>query len=427
VGGAVRDLIIGKEVKDYDFVLEQRSPSFLEQLGELFEASYFSMGQSRQELVYRLVKLNKTLDFCIMTGNNIHDDLMRRDFTINAIAYSFDDRKFYASSRAWYDLQHGTIDLCSPQAIEMDPLRMLRAVREECTLPGFRLSDAVKAVVRQHTMLLYAVASERVRAELDAIVVSRDGAHGLRLLHDLGLLRVIMPELAPLQGLAQGRHHAEDALSHTLSVVEQVNELASTANDLDFTPDTEEQIILAYSALLHDIGKPQARQVDETGEIHFYGHPAQSALLADSIMRRLKFPNRRRDTVLLLVRHHMRVLTLAVGRPRDAAVRRLIHDLGAATKSLLTLGLAELMAKGARGVPERDHYLALCRRIIDLYEREDLVAPPPLVAGDDLLAIGYRPGPELGAVLKEIRKKQIEGVLRTKEEAMRFVRDAYPV
>jgi tRNA nucleotidyltransferase/poly(A) polymerase len=425
VGGAIRDIILKRDIKDYDFVVKEMTSAFLDHLGELLEASVFPMGKGRQEQVYRLVKGERTIDFAVMVGDAIDQDLTRRDFTINAIAYSFAEGRFFADPQAIKDVKEGRIALVSPQALQADPLRMLRAVRYRCTLPGFELTDGLKEGITCHQGLISDVAQERIRAELDTINLSPDPARGLQLMHEIGLLITIFPELAPLEGLPQGRHHRTDAFCHSIEMVGEVNRLMNEGHPFPFRPTDQDRLILGYAALYHDLGKPATQSIDEGGEVHFYGHPQESSLLAQGIMRRLKFPNRVRDGVLLVVENHMHILTLAAGEPKDNALRRLIYRMGEEIKLLLLLGLAETGSKGNGDKDEQVRFMDLCRRIWDLYEREDLIAPEPLLRGRDLLELGHVPGPRMGEILEEVRKRQIAGELRNKEEALRFVRKEY--
>jgi poly(A) polymerase len=425
VGGAVRDIILKREIKDYDFVVQEMTAAFLDHLGERLEASVFPMGKGRHEGVYRLVKSEHTIDFVVMEGDTIDQDLLRRDFTINAIAYSFTEKQFFAPPGAMNDLKAKRIDPVSPQALQADPLRMLRAVRYRCTLPGFDLTQRLKDAITRHQELISDVAPERIRAEMDQIILSPMPALGLHLMHELGLLIRLFPELAPLEALPQGRHHRTDALSHSLEVVGEGNRLLVGEHPFPFRPNDQDRLILGYAALFHDLGKPATQSIDDEGEVHFYGHPQESSLLAQGIMRRLKFPNRVQDGVLPVVENHMRILTLARGEPKDSALRRFIHLMGEEIRLLLVLGLAETGSKGGGDKDEQARFMALCGRIWDLYEREDLIAPEPLLKGRDLLALGYTPGPRMGEILEEVRKRQIGGELRDKEEALRFVKKEY--
>jgi poly(A) polymerase len=425
VGGAIRDFLLCRQVKDYDFVLEKIKMPFLNQLRELLGASLFPMGKGKQGRVYRLVKDDKNVDFAGMFGDDINQDLMRRDFTINAIAYAFGEGRFYADPRTISDIKAGGITLVFPQALQADPLRMLRAIRYRCTLSGFDLTEPLKEEITRRRELLSDVAPERIRAELDEIILSPLPAQGLWLMRELGLLSCVVPELTPLEGLPQGRYHLTDALSHTVEVVGEADRLARRGNPFPFCPSEEARLILGYAALFHDLGKPATQRIDEQGELHFYGHPQESSRLAQGIMRRLKFASRVREGVILLVENHMRILTLAAGEPLDKALRRLIHTMGEEIRLLLLLGLAETGPKGNGDRGEQGRFMDLCQRIWDLYEREDLIAPDPLLRGRDLLAMGYAPGPRMGEILNAVRERQIAGELRTKEEALRFVQEEY--
>lgn len=427
VGGAIRDLVLGRQVKDYDFALEKIKMPFLIQLKDILGASLFPMGRGKQERVYRLVKDELTIDFVGIAGNDIGQDLMRRDFTINAFAYAFAEGSFYADGRAINDIKAGRIALVSPQALQADPLRILRAIRYRSTLVGFDLTEPLKEEITRRRALLPSVAPERIRAELDEIILSPLPAQGLRLMHELGLLSCVFPELSPLEGLPQGRHHLTDALSHTIEVVGEADRLAKKGTPFSFRLTEQERLILGYAALFHDLGKPATQSIDEGGEVHFYGHPQESSRLAQGIMLRLKFASQAREGIILLVENHMRILTLATGEPLDKALRRLIHTMGEEIRLLLLLGLAETGSQGNGEGGEQGRFMHLCERIWELYEKEDLIAPEPLLRGRDLLAMGHAPGPLMGEILNEVRQRQIAGELRTTAEALRFVQEEYPL
>ena len=426
VGGSIRDILLGRKINDYDFVVEKLEIPFLDQLRGLLEASVFPMGKGRGEEIYRLVKGEQTIDFAVMEGDGIKQDLMRRDFTINAIAYSFAEGRFFTAPQAMEDLKEGRVELVSPQALEADPLRMLRAVRYRCTLPGFALTDRLKEEIKRHKKLLTEVAPERIRVEIDEIILSPSPEQGLGLMHELGLLTHVFPEIAPLKDLPQGRYHVTDALSHTIEVVREVATLIRGEHPFSVQPSRDDLLIVGYAALFHDLGKPGTKSIDEEGEIHFYGHPEHSSLLAQGIMKRLRFPNSVRYGVVPLVENHMRILTLATGEPTDKALRRLIHAMGEGIRLLLVLGLAETGYKQEEDKTEKKRFMDLCQRIWDLYDKEDLIAPEPLLMGRDLLGLGHSPGPRMGEILTEVRRRQIAGELKDREEAIRFVQGAYP-
>jgi len=423
VGGAVRDFLLGREPKDYDFILEDFCPSFLRRLGDTMRTTYFPLGKGRGERVFRLVKDGKVLDFTLMAGRSLQEDLLRRDFTINAIAYSPQQRRFYAPQRALEDLKAGRIDLLSPKALLNDPLRILRALRY-CSTIGFSITKRAEEEIKRQKDLLKKVAKERILMELDEIISSASPERALRPLASWGLLEVLFPEMEPLKGLEQGEYHQRDAFLHSVEVAIKALEIARKDDLIPFTPQREDYLVLGYTGLFHDLGKPATRKVDQDGRVHFYGHPKVSKELALRIMKRYPFPSAVRERVLRLVENHMRPLTLTTGNPTDRALRRLIHEMGEDIKPLLIFGLAEIEEKG-RGDGERGAYLGLCQRILDLMSKEDVIHPPPLLRGQDLLDMGFSPGPAIGEILREVRRLQIEGELRTKEDAINFVRERF--
>lgn len=423
VGGMIRDLFLKRRVKDYDFVAAGIKAPFLDGIRRALGVELFPLGKGHRHKggVYRMVKGGVTIDISLLRGG-IGEDLMDRDFTINAIAYAFDQCLFFAHADALSDLKRGRIASVSTHSIERDPLRMLRGIRYRCTLPGFYLAKDLKEEIASHKGGIRGIAAERVRGELDAIILSPHPAEGLLEMHELGLLSFIFPELVPLAELHQGRHHRVDALTHTIEVVGEGMRLAKGDNPLSIRLTDEGCLILGYAALFHDLGKPATQQVDQAGDLHFYGHPKESSKIASAIMRRLRFSNKLREGVLLLVENHMRILTLSTGSPTDKALRRLIHELGEEVAPLLLLGLADI---GSKDRGEKKAFVAVCRRIWDLYQKEDLMAPEPLLRGRDLLALGFPPGPRMGKVLSEVRERQIAGELRSREEALRFVEEVF--
>lgn len=419
VGGAVRDFLIGRQPKDYDFVLEAFCSSFLKRLRDLFRTSYFPLGKGKEERVFRLVKDGKVLDFTLLANRTLQEDLLRRDFTINAMAYSPAHRRFYVPQRALEDLRAGRIEPLSSKALVDDPLRMLRALRY-CSTLGFSLSQRAEEGIRRNRGLLKGVAGERVLMEMEEILLSPAPERALRPMAAWGILEVLFPEMAPLRGLDQGDHHQRDVLEHSAEVAIKALEIARGKGPFLPNPEKGDLLVLGYCGLFHDLGKAATKEVDTDGKVHFYGHEKASRELASRIMKRYPFPTSLRDRVLRLVEAHMRPLTLIRGAPTDRALRRLINHMGEDIELLLVFGLAEIEEKGKGD--ELKAYEGLCRRILRLLQEEDVIDPPPLLGGRDLLAMGFSPGPRMGEILRQIRRLQIEGELKTREEAESYVR-----
>jgi poly(A) polymerase len=181
---------------------------------------------------------------------------------------------------------------------------------------------------------------------------------------------------------------------------------------------------LHYAALFHDIGKQDTYSEDEKGRVHFYTHESYSCQRAEVIMERLRFSNRLRDRVIHLVQHHMRIQP--PGGTGEGALKRLINQMGEETPLLVLHTLADKEAsRGTLSVEIDEVVEGHCLRILEWYREKDIVHPPPLITGDDVMALGYSPGPQVGRILDFIRQKQVEGEIKNREEALEVLRERF--
>lgn len=336
-------------------------------------------------------------------------DAARRDFTVNGL---FEDPFTgevldYVGGRA--DLKARLLRaIGDPEArFREDHLRLLRAVRFAVTL-RFALEPATARAIRALAPLCADVAAERVRDELVKTLVAGRG-RALRLLHATGLLPVVLPEVAAMRGVPQppAFHPEGDVFVHTALVLDHVDVAG-------LTDDEAEDVVLA--ALLHDVAKPPTMTVDPTGRIRFNGHDAAGAAMTRALAERLKFSRRRTDRVADLVATHMKFPALPAMRRH-----RLREFLGSPDLPLhLTLHRADC------GASHGDLSLAtFCETSLAAFRAEP-VLPPPLLTGADLLAVGYAPGPRLGALLRWARAEQLDGRLTERGDALRRIVEAYP-
>jgi poly(A) polymerase len=289
-----------------------------------------------------------------------------------------------------------------------DHLRLLRAVRFAVQL-GFAIEPKTFAAVRRLAPLTADVSAERTRDELGKILRHGRG-RGLRLLRDSGLLDELLPEIAAMKGVPQPpQFHPEgDVFVHTALVLDRL--------DLTTAPP-ETHVELLFGALLHDVGKPPTKSVDPDGRIRFNGHDARGAQMTEAILERLRLPNRVVETASSLVAKHMVFPNLPKMRPG-----KLRQFLGAEDFPLhLALHRADC------GASHGDTSLAtFCEERLASFASEP-VLPPPLVRGGDLIALGYRPGPRMGDILDWIRDRQLDGEVSSRDDAVRAVRDHFPL
>ena len=428
VGGYIRDLLLGIHRQDYDLALPHEASSFIPEIEDTLGFHFFMIGKEEMgTATYRIIKPDLSIDLTLLQGRTIDEDLQRRDFTINAIAFSLRDERFHSVEGAFEDIGKRIIRAVTDQSIDRDPLRMLRAIRYLATLDGFELDRTLAEEISLKKRQIEKIPAERIKMEMDKILLSRRRALGMKVLYESGLLLTLFPELKGLESLDQGEHHHLNALSHTLLALENIsrvfNGLASKNQDIPLSE--EDHLSLCYAALFHDLGKQNALSQDEDGTIHFYHHEVYSSLAAERAMERLRFPNLTRDKVLCLVKNHMRILNLS-HETKEPALKRLVNQMGDLTPLLVILTLADKEAsRGILSVSGDNAVETHCLRILGLFKQEEIVHPPSLITGHDVMALGYLPGPRVGEILNSVREKQVSGEIQTREEALRVIAEDF--
>ncbi|MGQ9645485.1 MAG: CCA tRNA nucleotidyltransferase [Thermodesulfobacteriota bacterium] len=428
VGGFLRDLLLGTTTKDYDFALPREAASFISSMEESLGLRFFKVGkEERETLTYRLVHQDMSIDLTFLQGESIDQDILRRDFTVNTIAFSLRDETFHQAEGAWEDIQRKVIRTVSKYSIDQDPLRMLRAIRYVCALDGFVLDPQLKEEIFQKRERVQHLPGERIKMELDHILLSPKPALGLRTLYESGLLLTLFPDLKGLEHLGQSQHHHLRVLSHTLLIVEKLSWafdwVASTAREFSLTQ--QDRLVLSYAALFHDLGKQDTYSKDEKGKVHFYYHESFSSQRAERLMERLRFSNLMKNKILHLIQNHMRILNLS-RETKETALKRLVYQVGDDIPLLVLLTLADKEAsRGILSVQLDEVIEDHCVRILKWFKEKDVIHPPPLINGHDVMALGYSPGPKVGEILNFIRGKQIEGEIKTREEALRLLKEEF--
>jgi poly(A) polymerase len=457
VGGTVRDALLGRSTSDIDIDIAMRADSNMigRDLASALRGRLVPLDESR-DMVRVVVRSDDGVCFVDLSSmpNGIREDLGRRDFTLDAMALSMADA---AAGRPWHnnvidpygglsDLRAGVIRAVSPSAFKQDPARLMRAPRLAARL-GFEISVDTARQIRQDARLVATVAPERVRDELLKLLAEPDATASLRRLDELGLLCVVIPELAQAKGVTQPKEHYWDVFDHVVETpgrIEQVVQGRAKAGSLSLgsTPRFDsmaeyfaEEVgdghsrltLLKLAGLMHDIAKPATKTVESSGRIRFLGHHIDGADMAARIMKRLRFSGRAVELVRLVVRHHLRPSQMAQGGelPTGRAIYRYYRDTGRAAIDTLYLNLADYLA--ARGPGLRQHEWSEHCRVIDHIlregaERNGPEPPTPLINGHDIMAaLCLSPGPKIGALLDLVREAQAGGEIDTREEAMELV------
>jgi putative nucleotidyltransferase with HDIG domain len=464
VGGAVRDALLRRTSHDLDFIVLGDSLKIARKLADKLGAAYFPLDEERDTA--RLVLAGSTgertyLDFSTLRGTSLEDDLVGRDFTINAIAVNIRDReKIFDPLNGASDLISRKLRACSSMSIKDDPIRIIRAIRIAADL-DLNITPDTLNLMRHGLDGLSVVSAERIRAELFRIFAGMQPARSIRALDVLGVLRYILPELKSLKGVDQSFPHTADVWEHTLAVMNHLGEILGVLSG-DYDPDKASNLVtgmmvtrlgryrkqitehfatslnvdrhhrglLFFAALYHDIGKPETKQIGEDGHIQFYEHEHLGEKKTSRRAHKLRLSNIEVERVSIIIRNHLRPILLANldGPPTRRAVYRFFRDTGLAGVDICLLALADTLGTyGVRIPAERwQKQLDVIRTLFEAWWEypQDYVALTPLIGGEDLLQeFNLKPGRLIGELLEAVREAQAMGTVQTREQSLIFVEE----
>jgi poly(A) polymerase len=417
VGGPVRDAILGRIAPDLDFTTSANPDQILKVVKPLATATWdigreFGTiaaqidGEQVEITSYRADSYDRasrkpTVEF----GDNLEDDLIRRDFTVNAMALRLPGRVFVDPHQGLRDLMLQTLKTPTDPEVSFsdDPLRMMRAARFTSQL-GFEIEpETFEAMIRLKDRIEI-VSRERVRDELSKLLLSSNPRAGLQILVDSGLAELTLPELPALRLEIDEHHHHKDVYQHTLTVLEQA---------IDYEKDygLEKDLVLRLAALLHDIGKPATRTLEPAGGVSFYHHDVVGAKLAKKRLTELRFDNDTSKAVCRLIELHLRFFGYSDQQWSDSAVRRYVRDAGDQLERLHALTRADVTTRNKRKADRLSHaYDDLEQRIAILREQEQLDSIRPDLDGAQIMDIlKLKPSKEVGLAydfLLEIRLEE---------------------
>nr|WP_243839061.1 CCA tRNA nucleotidyltransferase [Aeromicrobium yanjiei] len=404
VGGPVRDAVLGRPGNDWDLTTSAR-PEEIESVVAGWADAVWDIGREFGTIGVR--KGDHQLEITtyrsdeyeagsrkpeVMFGDSLDGDLARRDFAVNAMAIRLPSREFVDLFGGLDDIDHRLLrtPVTPEQSFSDDPLRMMRAARFVAQL-GFTASPDVEAAMAAMAPRLEIVSAERIRDELNKLLLSPHPVAGLRLLVGTGLAEQMLPELPALKLERDEHHRHKDVYEHSLTVLEQAIALEGR---LEHAPD----LTIRLAALLHDIGKPRTRRFQDGGTVTFHHHDVVGAKLVRKRMRALRYSNELTDHVAKLVELHLRFHGYGSGEWTDSAVRRYVRDAGDQLERLHILTRADCTTRNAKKALRLQRtYDELEERIAVLAEQEELGSIRPDLDGGQIMAIlGIPPGPEVG-------------------------------
>ena len=434
VGGPVRDAILGRVALDLDFTTSADPDRILKIVKPLASATWdvgrefgtiaAQIGDHKIEITsYRADSYDKdsrkpTVEF----GDNLEDDLKRRDFTVNAMALRLPSKTFVDPHQGLRDLMLET--LRTPAAPEIsfsdDPLRMMRAARFTSQL-GFELDPAAFAAMRDMASRIEIISAERVRDELSKLLISKNPQPGLELLVESGIAELVLPELPALRLEVDEHHHHKDVYQHSLTVVAQ-------AISLEPQYGFDRDLTLRLAALLHDIGKPATRKLEQGGSVTFHHHDVVGAKLAKKRLTALRFDNDTIKAVCRLIELHLRFFGYSDQQWSDSAVRRYVRDADDQLKRLHILTRADVTTRNQRKADRLAHaYDDLEARIKVLAEQEQLDAMRPDLDGEEIMQLlGIKPGREVGQAYNFLLELRLDEGAVGKDEAKKRLLEWWP-
>ena len=412
VGGAVRDMLLGKTPKDIDIVSSATPAETAEIFPDTIEvgAAFGVMLVREQGVSFEVSTYREERNYMdgrrpehVKYTDDPKIDVSRRDFTVNGLLCDPESGEVFDYVDGIKDLRQGVIRTIGNAETRFgeDYLRMLRAVRFAARL-GFELEADTLRAIQKLAPETVKLSAERIQQELTLIFTGETPDIALEMLHETGLLAALLPEIEAMRGVTQPpQFHPEgDVFEHTKLMLKGM----ALPNEL-----------IAWSVLLHDVAKPLTYFVDETGRERFFGHEQRGAEMAKDIMSRLRFSNQAIDRVSRAVKNHMRFASVL--QMRKDKVKRLIAN----DNFPLELELHRLDCISSHAL--MDIFTFLLDKIIE--QSGEVKLPPPLLTGKDLIDMGLKPGPKFKKILKKVSDLQLKNRLKTPEAAIAYVKDKF--
>jgi poly(A) polymerase len=436
IGGSIRDLLLDRIPTDYDIAVTGNPKKFAENMAKNISGRLFEMGKPGQ-MIIRVVSKDNIFDITSLNGSFIEDDLKKRDFTINAMAYDLSSGEIIDCLGGLRDLADKKVRMVSTDVFKKDPIRLIRAYRIAACL-NFEIESRTASRISDYAKLIHHSAGERIREEIFKMLGTSKSYRYLSQMADAGLLTAIFPDLDRLKGCIQNSRHLYDVFEHTMKAYLHLETLLNDPGKI--LPDTciqirryldeEKTVLLKYAILLHDMGKPRAKTIDNGGEVHFYGHSRKSADLAQKVNQKLRLSNREKRFVDFIIRNHLNPLFLFTALQKKTlthkGVTRFFKKCGDNTPALLLHAIADIMAKGDKPNQTHKAFIGFVKEMIHhfFHSFKPRITEPPLITGRDLIhEFGLIPSPLFKRILNLVQEEKLTNKIKSRSEALAWVRE----
>ena len=437
VGGFLRDCLLNRESCDVDIVVPQNTAeSTAKRLADFINGYFVELDNVNN--IYRVVFEDKInyVDIADCTGSCIEEDLKRRDFTINAIAYDLKKQKLIDINSGLEDLKKGIIREISELNITDDPIRILRAFRFQSEL-GFNFSDELKEIIKKHCLLIKNPAKERVNTELIKLFDGKYADGTLTDMENFGILEQVFPFVKDLKKVPPNSHHHLGLLEHSIETVKQVqlyyeNAVADVKSHLDETLFAGHKRIayLKLGAFLHDTGKPSVWTIDtQTGRHRFIMHDSEGAKIIEPYLKDLKFSKKQISYLQKIIKNHIYPAGVVTSdETSEKAYLRFYRKMGDETIDLIAIAYADRMSALGPEITQEmiNKNINGLDKLLNGYlkQKTELKPLPKLLDGKEIMQILNIPqSKELGKIIEKLKEAQISSDVITKEDAINFIKN----
>lgn len=439
VGGFVRDCLLGCESCDVDIVVKKGcARKFALAFAESLEGFFVELDDENN--IYRVVFPDKVnyIDIADCVGECIKDDLLRRDFTINALAYDILNEQILDVVNGVEDLKNNIIREVSLENIKDDAIRILRAFRFKSQF-GFEFSEALALFLREHALLLDSIAKERVNAELVKLFGGEHAVWAVKELDSCGILELLIPEIKDIKKIPPNSHHHLNLFEHSLETMKHVHlfyenaceEVKSHFDEVIFG-NCKRLAYLKFASFLHDVGKPATWAVDpETGRHRFIMHDSVGADIIVPTLKNLKFSKKQISYIQKIIKNHIYPTGVVTSEEASEKARlRFYRKMENESIDLIAVAYAD--RKSALGVDITEEIVQKnINGLADLLngylvEKNKLAPLPKLLDGREIMEIlNISPSPQLGYIIEQLKEAQISSEVNTREEAILFIKNFF--